>query len=392
MTNKNLTKFRSLMMQNYTDLIAVIEAQHSMEDPITILAFSDAAFEKIPNSPIGDAFQTDDKDVVRSVLLYHMIPGHYDTAAFGTSFQFLATWLNDDSIANVSSGQHVGVVQQTPFYIFVSGLGTRSTVTTADIEFASGVMHVIDMPLIPPISYPATAETYNTTAFLGASYQNLTLAHFMNLTSDITILAPNNYAFQAVASSPVFLDKTVLSELVDYHIILSPQGPLYSPSLTNGSIITTLQGAKLTVTFASNSLFINSARILQQDLLLANGVMHVLDNVLNYNDSGAQPNPVLPTQVPVLPQGSTTALGIVPFTSAAPDLSSTSSAAATTSNGAAATSDGAAATSDLSAASMTDSSEGPSSTKKSDGSRMGFDISIYLALSVGPFAAVFFLL
>ncbi|KKY14636.1 putative beta-ig-h3 fasciclin [Phaeomoniella chlamydospora] len=364
-TNKNLTKFYGLMQEKYPDFLSILEAQNTAEQPITVLAPSNDAFVKIPDSSIGEAFNNNDTDAIREVFMYHVLPGTHSTASFSTSFQFLATWLADSSATNVTSGQRVGVVQQTPYYIFISGLGTRSTITTADIYFTGGVLHIIDMPVIPPVSFPETAEDFNTTAFLGAAYQNLTLANLMNLTSDITIFAPVNNAFESINTSPLISSNSTLSPIIQYHIIISPSGPLYSPLLTNGTIFTTLSGTNLTVYSASNSIFINNARLLQSDLLLANGVMHTIDSVQCPCAPNVQPNPELATAAEVIPLGSKTLFGKVPFTTAIPDLTATLSASIT---GSSSTSGSGSVTTSSGydgAASSTYSSGGATESKKS---------------------------
>lgn len=117
------------------------------------------------------------------------------------------------------------------------------------------------------------------------------------------------------------LSNTSLTDLLSYHVILNPNGPLFSTNFTNGTTLQTLQGGSVTLTFASNSWFVNSARILTSDLLLANGVMHVLDNVLDPNITSIQPNPTSATQPPVL-QTTTAAdfnSSMAPFTTYLPN-------------------------------------------------------------------------
>lgn len=192
------------------------------------------------------------------------------------------------------------------------------------------IIQIIDSLVIPPTSFPDTAEKfslaielYGLDSFLGAFYSmpNTTLATLLNTTHDITILAPNNAGMNTVTPTITSLANSSLTDLLSYHIILSPNGPLFSTNWTNGTTFTTLQGGTVTLTLASNSWFINSARVLTQDLLLANGVMHVLDNVLDPNVTSVQPIPQSATQAPVL-QTTTVAefnSSMAPFTTFLPD-------------------------------------------------------------------------
>jgi transforming growth factor-beta-induced protein len=66
-------------------------------------------------------------------------------------------------------------------------------------------------------------------------------------------------------------------------------------------VLKSLQGTDIHISFEYNANFINSARVLASDLMIGNGVMHVIDNVLAPNLTTAQPNPTTYTQDPVLP-------------------------------------------------------------------------------------------
>ena len=355
----NISSFTDLLTNSFPDVFSILSSQQESLQPITILVPSDDAFKRIPNSALGPAFMANDTELIRNALLYHVLPGNHPSTSFTQSFQFLPTWLVDAASTNVSGGQRVGVVVQgEKDVIFVSGTGTRSNVDQADIGFSGGTLHVINMPVIPPQNFRATAEVFNLTAFLGAVYQNSSIAQLVEDQHDITIFAPSNDALQAVGSTVIALSNENLSILVQYHILVTEDDPYYTTSLTNGSVWTTLQGGSLIVRMASNSIFINSARVLQSDLLVANGVMHVLDSVLNPNETAALPNPALPTQQPAL-----TGSGIVdtPFTSDIPISSSMALASEKISDGS--TSD-AAGTGGSAAPSTTPSAYVESTTKE----------------------------
>ena len=111
--------------------------------------------------------------------------------------------------------------------------------------------------------------------------------------------------------------------------------------------------------------------MLQQDLLIANGVLHVIDNVLDPNATGAKPNPELKTQAPIL-QGSSLSGNIVPyatdFISTTSTISSESSAPSSSFGVSDIGNGGSAVTSTAGSASSSTSNgaAGPTSTKKSE--------------------------
>ena len=146
---------------------------------------------------------------------------------------------------------------------------------------------------------------------------NTSRGDFANTHSDLTIFAPNNDAIQNLGTTLSSLSVDDLGQLVDYHIVNASHFVGYSSNLPNGTVLQTRQGSNITITFAGNSIYVNSAQIIQSDLLLSNGVLHVINNVLDPNATDVKPNPKQPTQAPVLP-GSALPSNVVPYASDLP--------------------------------------------------------------------------
>lgn len=73
-------------------------------------------------------------------------------------------------------------------------------------------------------------------------------------------------------------------------------GPiLYSTKLTNGSTWTTRSGINLTVYEINGDLYVIDAKVVIWDLLIANGVIQVIDKILDASDSSARPYTSSPT-------------------------------------------------------------------------------------------------
>ncbi|KAF2814608.1 FAS1 domain-containing protein, partial [Mytilinidion resinicola] len=294
----NLSTFKNVLENSYPELLALLEKQPS-SSPITILAPNNDAFAKTIYYPVvGPAFDHNDVVAIQNILDYHVIPGSIGSDDLKPTFQYFPTWLNNATMSNVTAGQRLGgVMQNEKEMIWVSGQSSRSPAVETDIKFAGGLIHIISSLVTPPTRFPDTAELFSTaaepfqlTSFLGATYYSpnksvTAVAALLNETSDLTIFAPNNAALNTInnAISNLAKDPTALSTLLKYHIVASPLGPWYSTNFTDGNstTLTTLAGESLTISFSSNSLFVNSARILTQDLLIANGVMHVIDAVLD---------------------------------------------------------------------------------------------------------------
>lgn len=94
--------------------------------------------------------------------------------------------------------------------------------------------------------------------------------------SNVTFFAPNTASALAVFSAKApGLSQAELAEIFNYHIVSGVTA--YSSQLENGMELQTVQGSNLTVTRRGTDIYINSAKVLAVDLLVANGVLHVVD-------------------------------------------------------------------------------------------------------------------
>lgn len=53
--------------------------------------------------------------------------------------------------------------------------------------------------------------------------------------------------------------------------------PLYSTDFQDGAVVETLQGQSLKVSIKDGNIFVNNAQVVVPDVLVANGVVHVID-------------------------------------------------------------------------------------------------------------------
>jgi uncharacterized surface protein with fasciclin (FAS1) repeats len=101
--------------------------------PFTVFAPTDEAFAKLPAGTLETLLAPENKQKLRRVLTYHVVPGKV-MAADVTRLKS-ATAVSGDSIA-VSADN--GVVRVD-----------RARVTKTDIAAANGVIHVIDAVILP---------------------------------------------------------------------------------------------------------------------------------------------------------------------------------------------------------------------------------------------------
>ncbi|KAL8924105.1 MAG: hypothetical protein Q9208_004242 [Pyrenodesmia sp. 3 TL-2023] len=269
---------------------------------VTILAPSNDAFNKFMRTPAAVALTSGDNAAISALLMYHILNGTYPASAVTETPAFIPTMLNNTAYTNVTGGQVVEALRQEDNVVFYSGLVMNSTVTTADQNFTGGVVHIVDTVLTVPDSVSNTAINAGLSGVAGA-LTRARLVDAVDSLSDVTIFAPNNSAFQAIGSALPNLTMSQLASILQYHVVNGTVA--YSSSLMDGMTVPALAGGDLRITISDGDVFVNSAKVLMPDVLVANGVVHVIDNVLNPNNTSAQPEPTASTQMPAFSGAST---------------------------------------------------------------------------------------
>jgi uncharacterized surface protein with fasciclin (FAS1) repeats len=150
----------------HTTLEAAINAAELNETldtggPFTLFAPSDDAFGALPEGTV-DALINDIPELTE-ILLHHVVSG---TA--------MSTDLNDGDVIETLNGTDVTVTVDGMIYMI-----DMATVTSANIEASNGVVHVVDMVLLPPPSIMdivANSEAHTTLeAAINAAGLNETL-------------------------------------------------------------------------------------------------------------------------------------------------------------------------------------------------------------------------
>ena len=124
----------------------------------------------------------------------------------------------------------------------------------------------------------ATADLSTLVAALAAGG----LVDTLNSPGPFTVFAPTNEAFAALPVGTVSnvlkpQNKAQLVDILTYHVVA---GTLKAKDLTDGQMITTVEGKSLTVRIAGGFVFINSAKVTAADNVANNGVVHIIDAVL----------------------------------------------------------------------------------------------------------------
>ena len=101
--------------------------------PFTLLAPTDAAFDKLPPGKLDNLMKPENKDELVSILNHHVLAGR--SSAADMSKLTMAKTLGGQSVPIVSSGSKVKV--------------DGAELTSRDIQSSNGVLHGIDKVNIP---------------------------------------------------------------------------------------------------------------------------------------------------------------------------------------------------------------------------------------------------
>jgi len=237
--------------------------------PFTVFAPTDAAFAALPAGAL-DALLADPTGALADVLLYHVVGG-----------LALSTDLSDGQVITTLLGEDITVT------IDMNGVMINdATVIVADIIADNGVVHVIDAVLLPPPPQPTNtildvvvnSDVHNT---LEAAVLAAGLEGALAGPGPLTVFAPTDGAFEALPAGTLdalLADPTgALTQVLLYHAVA---GVALSTDLSDGQMITTIQGQDVTVTINANGVFINDAQVIIADIIADNGVVHVIDAVL----------------------------------------------------------------------------------------------------------------
>lgn len=253
---------------------AVVEAglaeALSGEGPFTVFAPHDGAVLALAEALGVSAAELLALPNLGEILQYHVV----GAAAFS---------------GDLSNGQMITTLQGQDVAVSINQNGimiNNALVTVADIAADNGVVHVIDAVLMPP---PPPTNTVvdiivnsDDHTLLEAAVMAADLVGTLSSDGPFTVFAPTDAAVTALAgalqiSAEELLALPNLGEILLYHVV---GAVAMSGDLTDGQMITTLQGQEVTVGVSGNGIAINNATVVVADILADNGVVHVINAVL----------------------------------------------------------------------------------------------------------------
>lgn len=239
----------------------------SGDGPLTVFAPTDDAFAALPES--AGKFTTEEWSAhLTDILTYHVHAGDVRAAA-----------LTADMPVPMVNGESATITTLDPPTI------DNSVISGPDNVATNGVVHVVDSVLLPT-SATATIVDIATAEAVADTFGTLVkavlagdLAGTLGSEGPFTVFAPTNEAFAKIdeATLTMLLSEEGKDQLVDiltYHVY---PGLVYSTQLKSGEI-TMVNGDSATVDAKAGT--IEGAKVIGDQILASNGVIHAIDTVI----------------------------------------------------------------------------------------------------------------
>ena len=261
---------------------------------LTVFAPSDEAF-----AALGVSIDDLSEDDLADILLYHVVDGAVSVDDAGA--------LAPSAVATLS-GEKVALTKPGDGNLYVN----FSKVVSYDIEASNGVIHVIDKVLLPP-DMTLAASTITEIVVASENFTALeaavTKASLAETLADegavFTVFAPTDAAFEALSIPVDVLSDDGVANVLLYHVI-SHDASAGDDAISSVDALVAMNGDSLdiemangdtaTISISEMGLKINDANVVTYDIVAANGVIHVIDTVL-------QPSAAERVSMPILDAG-----------------------------------------------------------------------------------------
>ena len=266
-TSPNHTTLKAALIQ--TGLVS------TLQDPtatLTVFAPDNAAFDALALDQGVTIAELLTFTNLAEILTYHVL-GQEVTAAAITNGQVVTS-------ANTSDEGTIYLTKTSTGSVFAD----QANVTTADLTTDNGIVHVVNKVLLPIQTVVDVAASNNFTTLLTAATQEELLPALTDPLATLTVFAPTNDAFTAIATAlgtdiNGLLAYPTLDEILKYHVL---GAEVTAANVTNGAIVNTLSTVntlKMTKT-TTGSVYANHAMVTLADVEAQNGVVHVINNVV----------------------------------------------------------------------------------------------------------------
>jgi transforming growth factor-beta-induced protein len=239
------------------------------EGPFTVFAPTDDAFALLPEGTVESLLLPENKQALTDILLYHVVAG-----------KVMAEDVVTLTEAETLLGQNVSIkVDMGKVYI------NESEVIITDIETSNGIIHVIDVVLLPKGDIVDTAVADGRFTTLAAALGAAELIDTLKGEGPFTVFAPTDDAFAKLPAGTVESlllpeNKQQLIDILLYHVVA---GKVMAEDVVTLTEAETVLGQNISIKVENGKVYINDAEVIITDIVTSNGVIHVNDTNLLLN-------------------------------------------------------------------------------------------------------------
>lgn len=269
------------------------------DGPFTLFAPSDGYFTNlfaVLGKEFGSLEDFDTQvelDLLRNILLFHVVPGTFESADFATG-----------SFVTLSGENSIGVVVDSGELILNDATSLDINLLLTDISAQNGVIHVVDRVLFPESLLDVIENTVHLAfeSVISNSGQLDTALEFFNLVRDrmnleafaekeFTFFFPSDQAFLELFNQ-IGPDRVrnlsdeegleLLKTILSYHCVENVA--LKAEDFTDQQLLDTFQGEQLNVSVAQDIFILDKtgeiSKVIMADQEVLNGYIHVVDKIL----------------------------------------------------------------------------------------------------------------
>lgn len=243
--------------------------------PFTVFAPTDAAFESLPEGTVEALLTKEGKTSLISILKNHLVSGRAD----------LSFALGAGSISNLENNKLKVTFSEGSVRV------NDAVLRQADVSTSNGIVHIIDSVLVPtkegPTSILETANKAGSFKTLLAAVETAGLEDYLESGESVTIFAPTDAAFNKLPAGTVeqLLKPENRKKLETVLINHALQGSVGAGTALSQGTAETLGNQTLTFKIQEGRFQVNGITIDTVDLVCSNGIIHVVDEVILFEEN-----------------------------------------------------------------------------------------------------------
>jgi uncharacterized surface protein with fasciclin (FAS1) repeats len=146
---KNIVE-NAVNSKDHTTLVAAVKAAGLVETlqsagPFTVFAPTNEAFNKLPKGTVDNLLKPENKQMLTSVLTYHVVAGKYDSKDLMAKIKANGGMLTLPTV----QGESLTLMMKGGKLWLKDAKGGMAEVTIKDVYQSNGVIHVINKVLMP---------------------------------------------------------------------------------------------------------------------------------------------------------------------------------------------------------------------------------------------------